>query len=121
MVIVNLIHNAQEASQVDGVVEASLTRDGANAQLVIRDQGCGMDDNFLRDRLFRPFATTKGNAGMGIGMHETRDYIESLGGMLEVVSEPDVGTQVTVTMPLLDDDRVVVDPPSGQVVHAASA
>lgn len=121
MAIVNLVHNAQEASEADAVVGASLTRDGANARLVIRDRGCGMDETFLRERLFRPFATTKGNAGMGIGMHETRDYIESLGGMLEVVSETGVGTEVTLTVPLLDGQRAVDGQASGQVVHAASA
>lgn len=121
MVIVNLINNAQEASADDGDVRATLTIDGGYAQLVVRDRGCGMDDNFLRERLFRPFATTKGNAGMGIGMHETRDYIESLGGMLEVTSEPDVGTEVTVTIPVLAEDEAALAPGSDQVPRVASA
>jgi putative PEP-CTERM system histidine kinase len=121
MVIVNLINNAQEASADDGDIRVTLTVDGGCAKLVVRDRGCGMDDNFLRERLFRPFATTKGNAGMGIGMHETRDYIESIGGMLEVISEPGVGTEVTVTLPLLAGEIAALAPASGQVRHAAGA
>ncbi|MFZ5493236.1 MAG: XrtA/PEP-CTERM system histidine kinase PrsK [Pseudomonadota bacterium] len=120
MAIINLVHNAQEASHRGGVVRASLASDGRYAHLTVGDQGCGMDDTFLRERLFRPFATTKGNAGMGIGMHETRDYVESLGGMLEVVSEPGVGTQVTVTLPLMVDPGVAADGLPGQVSHVAN-
>lgn len=121
MVILNLINNAQEASNNDAMVRVLLTLEDGAAQIMVSDQGCGMDDNFVRDRLFRPFATTKGNAGMGIGMHETRDYIESLGGMLEVVSELGIGTQVTVTVPLLGEDRGVAEQPSSQLGHVASA
>lgn len=121
MVIVNLINNAQEASAADGYVQAAVTVDGGHVQLAVRDRGRGMDDHFLRERLFRPFATTKGNAGMGIGMHEARDYVEDLGGMLEVTSEPGAGTEVTVTLPLLAHDATPVAPPAGQTAHVASA
>lgn len=100
--LANLIHNAQEASEQNGSIRVALERQGAFARLVVEDRGCGMDETFIRDRLFRPFATTKGNAGMGIGMYETRDYIESRGGMLDVTSEPGVGTRVEVLLPLLD-------------------
>ena len=46
----------------------------------IRDNGHGMDADFIRGRLFKPFDTTKGNAGMGIGMYESREFIRMLGG-----------------------------------------
>ncbi len=121
MVMVNLIQNAQEASQAGGVVNLSISREGELVQIVVRDRGCGMDDVFLREGLFRPFATTKGNAGMGIGMYETRDYIESVGGMLEVVSEPGVGTQVVVTLPLTGEESGAVELGGGRAAHVASA
>lgn len=121
MVLVNLINNAQEASATDGPVQATLTLDNGYARLEVRDRGCGMDDNFMRERLFRPFATTKGNAGMGIGMHETRDYVESVGGMLEVTSEPGVGTEVTVILPLLAQGIGVPLRAAGQEPHVATA
>lgn len=121
MVITNLIHNAQEASQPGGVVRVSLGREEEFAHLVVQDQGCGMDDKFLRERLFRPFATTKGNAGMGIGMYETRDYIESQGGIVDIVSEVGVGTRVVVMLPLLVDQLVTTAAAGEQENHVASA
>jgi putative PEP-CTERM system histidine kinase len=121
MVVVNLIQNAQEASRVDAAVSLSIGREGSLAQVVVRDQGCGMDDAFLREGLFRPFATTKGNAGMGIGMYETRDYIEGVGGMLEVVSEPGVGTQVVVTLPLVGEQSGAAGFVGERTAHVARA
>ncbi len=99
-VLANLIHNGQEASSAEGYVAVSLRRHGEFARIVVEDRGCGMDEAFLREKLFRPFATTKGNAGMGIGMYETRDYIESLGGVLDINSQPAEGTRVAVLLPL---------------------
>jgi len=58
----------------------------------IVDTGEGMDANFVRDRLFRPFDTTKGTRGMGIGAFQIREYVTSLGGQVEVQSEPGKGT-----------------------------
>lgn len=119
MVIVNLVNNAQEACAAGGQVTVTLAIEGRYVRFAVADQGCGMDDNFVRERLFRPFATTKGNAGMGIGMHEARDYVESLGGMLEVTSEPGVGTEVTVTLPLVTGD--VSAPAFAEGPHVANA
>jgi len=59
-----------------------------------------MDDNFIRDRLFRPFASTKGT-GMGIGAYESRAYVQELGGDIQVVSQPGQGTRFTIRLPLL--------------------
>ena len=49
----------------------------------VQDNGSGMDKEFIKERLFRPFDSTKGKSGMGIGVYETRDYIHKLGGDLE--------------------------------------
>jgi len=66
----------------------------------IVDTGCGMDQTFVRDRLFRPFDTTKGTRGMGIGAFQMREYIRSLGGSLEVQSAPGEGTCITMRFPV---------------------
>jgi signal transduction histidine kinase len=60
-----------------------------------------MDPEFLRDRLFRPFDTTKGVAGMGIGAHQAREYVRSLGGLVDVQSSPGQGTRFAITLPAL--------------------
>ncbi len=59
-----------------------------------------MDAAFIRDRLFKPFDTTKGNAGMGIGVYEGREFIRVMNGKIEVFSEPGAGTTFTISLPL---------------------
>jgi signal transduction histidine kinase len=58
-----------------------------------------MGADFVRDRLFRPFDTTKGSAGMGIGAHQAREYVRSLGGYVDVQSSPGQGTRFAITLP----------------------
>jgi signal transduction histidine kinase len=59
-----------------------------------------MDDHFIRTRLFKPFDTTKGLTGMGIGAYESREYVRSLGGELSVHSEPGKGSLFRFQIPL---------------------
>ena len=56
---------------------------------------------FVRERLFKPFQTTK-KAGMGIGVYESVQYISGLGGKILVDSTVQVGTRVRVLLPLGD-------------------
>jgi len=99
-VMVHLIKNAQEATGEEGHVEVSVDAGEGEAIVEIEDDGVGMDDDFIKNRLFRPFETTKGNAGMGIGVYETREYIRSLNGSLSVESRPGVGTRFCLRVPL---------------------
>jgi signal transduction histidine kinase len=73
--------------------------EGQLAVLDVEDTGCGMDEAFIREQLFKPFKTTKGDAGMGIGAFETREYIRSLGGDVEVSSRPGQGTLFRLRLP----------------------
>jgi signal transduction histidine kinase len=54
----------------------------------------------VRERLFRPFDSTKGDTGMGIGAYECREYVHSLGGEIQVESAPGQGTRMHITLPL---------------------
>jgi signal transduction histidine kinase len=65
----------------------------------IVDTGCGMSENFIRTRLFKPFDTTKGNAGMGIGAFDAKTYLERNGGHLLVHSQKQQGTTFTLRIP----------------------
>ena len=98
-VLVHLIENAQQATGKEGFIRVGLQRDGQFCTVDIEDNGHGMDAEFIRYRLFKPFDTTKGNAGMGIGMHESREFIRSLGGDIHVSSKPGEGTQIRVLVP----------------------
>ena len=99
-VIENLIQNAQDATDDEGAVTVSLDSKGNAVEILIEDNGCGMDAAFVRDRLFRPFDTTKGDTGMGIGAYECKEYVNSLSGEIQVESEPGRGTSMRVILPL---------------------
>ncbi|PPC90883.1 MAG: PEP-CTERM system histidine kinase PrsK [Methylobacter sp.] len=96
----HLAQNAQEATDDDGEVKIELTQDDDYAVIKIIDTGVGMDEKFIAERLFKPFDTTKGNAGMGIGVYEARDYIVKHHGDISVISKPDAGSTFTIRLPL---------------------
>jgi putative PEP-CTERM system histidine kinase len=101
-VIEHVIRNAQDATPASGRVALEVTTKDSYACVVVEDSGKGMQPDFIRDRLFRPFDSTKGSSGMGIGAYQVRDYVRSLGGHIEVQSRPGVGTRFCVTLPALE-------------------
>lgn len=98
-VLGHLIQNAIEATPRDGRVTVRLAQAGEQVQIEVSDSGAGMSEEFIRERLFKPFDSTK-SAGMGIGAFESREYIHQLGGTLQVRSVPEQGTTFTVSLPL---------------------
>ncbi len=96
----HLIQNAQEATAPDGWVTVNLKTLNNTATVEISDNGCGMDLAFIRTRLFRPFDSTKGQGGMGIGVYESRDYIRELKGDIQVKSTPGQGTTFYISLPM---------------------
>jgi len=103
-VLGHLIQNAIEATPRDGhvMIRVGSRRDAGQApeavEVEITDTGEGMTEEFIRERLFKPFDSTK-SAGMGIGVFESREYITELGGALEVASRPALGTTFKVVLP----------------------
>ena len=104
----HLLRNAVEASPVTRpiLVRVDPGRDG-EACVAIIDQGEGMDPDFVRLRLFAPFASTK-DGGFGVGAFEAKSLIEAMGGRLAVESRPGHGSSFTVHLPLAEpgDQRV---------------
>jgi signal transduction histidine kinase len=109
--IEHLVQNAQDATPDDGEITLALSRQGEQARLEIADTGCGMDEQFVRERLFKPFDTTKGNAGMGIGAYEARELVRGLGGEIQVTSRPGEGTRFILTIPLASASDEAVSQP----------
>lgn len=105
----HLVQNAQEATDKHGVVDVRLLRDHGGVVVEIEDSGVGMDEEFVRHRLFKPFDSTKGLTGMGIGAFESRDFIHSLKGNIHVQSTPGRGSVFRVFIPCeaagTDDDK----------------
>jgi putative PEP-CTERM system histidine kinase len=105
-VVGHLIQNAIEATPKAGRVLIRVGGDGDAVHIEIADTGEGMSEEFIRERLFKPFESTK-SAGMGIGVFESREYINELGGSLEVTSRPSLGTTFKVSLPLYVDNRAI--------------
>ena len=97
--IVNLAVNAVEAVGPDGQVQVSTARDQDWVVLSIRDNGCGMSQEFIDRSLFRPFQTTK-KKGIGIGLFLSKIIIEAHGGKIEVESQPGAGATFRVMFPI---------------------
>jgi putative PEP-CTERM system histidine kinase len=97
-VIGHLVQNALDATAGHGKVSVRLRRDDDAAVIEVTDSGVGMTPEFIRDRLFKPFQTTKAT-GMGVGVYESSQYVTELGGRILVESAPNVGTRVRVVLP----------------------
>jgi len=100
----HLLQNAQDATSDTGRISMSLRRAGGRAVIEIADTGCGMSEDFMQNHLFKPFDTTKGKAGMGIGVYESLHVVTSLGGRLTVTSREGHGTQFSIVLPLHETD-----------------
>lgn len=100
----HIIQNAQDAAGKNGRVHIRMKMSkSGHAAVEIEDNGRGMDEEFIRTRLFKPFETTKGVTGMGIGAYESREYIRSLGGELSVTSEPGKRTLFSFSIPVVSN------------------
>jgi putative PEP-CTERM system histidine kinase len=98
-VVSHLIDNAIEACPTrEGRVAVRLTAQGSDAVIEVADNGKGMDPDFVRNEMFKPFKSTKAG-GYGIGAYESREFIRELGGNLDVVSAPGKGTTVRIRLP----------------------
>ncbi len=101
-VLGHVIRNAQDAAHAHGHVTLRARREQGHAMIEIEDDGAGMDQDFIRNRLFQPFFTTKASKGMGIGAYQAREYVHSLGGAMRVDSTLGQGTVFTIQLPLAE-------------------
>jgi putative PEP-CTERM system histidine kinase len=99
-VLEHLIRNAQDATADNGRIEIGMKVADRFVCISVSDTGEGMSPEFIRERLFRPFDSTKGSHAMGIGVYQTREYARMLGGQLDVESEVGKGTTFTLTLPV---------------------
>ncbi|MCB1905842.1 MAG: PEP-CTERM system histidine kinase PrsK [Rhodocyclaceae bacterium] len=105
----HIVQNAMDATADDGKVTIRVGRvESGHALVTVSDSGCGMSAEFVRDGLFRPFQSTK-PSGMGIGAYESRQYLQEIGGSIEVTSEPGVGTEMRILLPLCAGDGGAVE------------
>ena len=98
----HLIQNAQDATHPDGSIEVALFKHYNDARITIKDTGAGMSQEYIEKHLFQPFKSSKGVAGMGIGVYQCKKYINKIGGKINVQSKPGCGTEFVIEIPLFN-------------------
>jgi signal transduction histidine kinase len=124
-VILNLVTNALDSLDPGGTVWLTLKKAGQFAELVVRDNGCGMNEEVLR-HLFEPFFTRRRDgSGTGLGLSITYRIITDHGGTIEPASDgAGQGSRMRVLLPLVakeakPGDRTKPDPRSERRLQAA--
>ena len=129
-VILNIVSNACYSTRQRAKAEGSETRhqpevriatrrEGDHAIITITDNGEGMDKD-TQSKIFNPFFTTKPNEdGTGLGLTLSHDVVREHGGSIEVESEPNSGTSVSILLPTGRPEREEdiaedADPPDQQ-------
>ena len=98
-VLSHLVQNALDATQ-DGLGVVLNTRvEGDHGVIEVIDSGTGMSADFVRNRLFKPFVSTK-PGGFGIGAFEARELVHAMRGRLDVESREGLGSRFTIRLPL---------------------
>jgi PAS domain S-box-containing protein len=114
-ILMNMAINAQDAIQGAGeiIIEtnkivkdqkndmeyASMLPIGNYCQITIKDNGCGMSEE-IKDRIFDPFYSTKGNNGSGLGLSTCFGIIKQLHGFILVDSKEGSGTKFDIFLPI---------------------
>jgi signal transduction histidine kinase len=103
-VLVNLISNARDASEIGSTIIVSAIQDEAAILISIRDQGSGIDDQ-TRKQIFDPFFSTKPEGqGRGLGLTICHRIVEEAGGRIDVSVES-TGTVFIVRLPIFTKNK----------------
>ena len=109
-VITNLAVNASDAMPTGGKLELTVSRQGEEVELIVRDSGIGMSAETL-SHIFEPFFTTKEvGKGTGLGLATVYGIVTQAGGNASVVSEPGEGSRFRVVFPLAEEGAAFDEP-----------
>ena len=97
--LLNLLFNAADALSGKGTIEVSATGANGSVQLVVADDGPGIDDEIL-DQVFDPFVTTKpAGQGTGLGLAVCHTIVDRLGGSIRAENRTGGGASFEVSLP----------------------
>jgi signal transduction histidine kinase len=106
--LAHLVQNAIDASDPTAPVRICYGERGQDVVIEVIDSGVGMSAEFIRTRLFQPFASTK-DAGFGIGAFEARTLIQAMGGRVEVESREGEGSRFTIFLAAAEADSIELE------------
>lgn len=97
-IVINLISNAIKFTNQNGKIEVVITNENKEVVINVRDNGVGMDDEFIKNA-FKRYSMDKNNAkskekGTGIGLFVVKKLIEKQGGKINIKSKKNKGTDV---------------------------
>ncbi len=109
-IILNLVTNATKYTY-SGYIVVSLSHDGQNLNIEVKDTGIGIADKDKPD-IFGKFVTHKrfGHDSNGIGLYSVKTKVDSLHGFIDVRDNPDGGTAFRVTIPSNINKDIEMDP-----------
>lgn len=127
-VIMNLFGNSLKYTE-RGRIDVRLSRDLVATRrrgvkqnmirIIVADTGKGMSEDFLANDLYKPFAQADQlSAGTGVGLSLVKKLVSSLGGEISVKSQLDVGSEITVLLPLPPADHEAAEPKEEEVFRA---
>jgi len=100
-VFLNLINNAIDAIEKDGLIEVKTRKENSQILIRIKDNGPGIHEKHLK-KIFDPFFTTKEvGKGTGLGLSVSYNIVEKLGGAITVESIVSEGTVFNVKLPIV--------------------
>lgn len=102
MILINLIQNASDAIEEQGVIEISAWKSEEKVMISVRDTGCGIAPEALEE-IYNPFYTTKGTNGTGLGLYIVYNEVEKLNGDIRVTSRQEEGTEFTLILPVMGE------------------
>jgi putative PEP-CTERM system histidine kinase len=99
----HIVQNAIEATPKNGEVSIATKLGNDFIYIFIQDTGSGMSEDYLQNHLFKPFVSTKGLTGMGIGVYQSKEYLRKINGTISVTSELGFGTCFTLKIPVINN------------------
>ena len=106
-ILVNLLRNAAEALDKNGRIALATrgyrTADGRyHVDIRVQDDGPGIDKE-IKDRLFSPVTSTKGDGHAGLGLNIVKGMVDDIGANISCYSSPEFGTSFNLVIPILDE------------------
>ncbi|MFC1538172.1 PAS domain S-box protein [Candidatus Latescibacterota bacterium] len=105
-VLNNIIINSIEAMPSGGEISVSTNMENESVVIQITDTGLGMTDE-TKSNIFKPFYTTKGKNGTGLGLYVSKEMIKNFGGDIIVESTLSKGTSITIFLPASKEKSVL--------------